>query len=69
MPGVDDAGQTGYLGPCPPAGDIAHRYQITVHALDVTSLDLPAATPPAVTGFTMSGHVIGFARMTVTARR
>jgi Raf kinase inhibitor-like YbhB/YbcL family protein len=67
--GLNDAGQTGYLGPCPPAGDIVHRYQITVYALDVASLGLPAGAPPAVAGFTMSSHIIGYARMTVTARR
>ena len=67
--GVDDAGQTGYLGPCPPTGDIAHRYQITVYALNTASLGLPAATPAAVTASTISGHVIGYAQLTATARR
>jgi Raf kinase inhibitor-like YbhB/YbcL family protein len=67
--GTDDAGRTGYMGPCPPAGDIAHRYRITVYALDTDSLDLPAATPPAVTRFTMSGHVIGSATLTAIASR
>ena len=67
--GTDDAGVNGYLGPCPPAGDIAHHYEITVYALNVPSLDLPAATPAAVTVFTMSSHVIGYAEMTVDARR
>jgi Raf kinase inhibitor-like YbhB/YbcL family protein len=67
--GTDDAGVTGWMGPCPPAGDVAHHYEITVYALDTASLGLPAATPAAVTAFTMSGHVIGYARMTVTARR
>lgn len=67
--GTDDAGITGYLGPCPPAGDITHHYEITVYALNVPSLGLPAATPAAVTVFTMSSHVIGYAEMTVDARR
>ncbi|WP_441248104.1 YbhB/YbcL family Raf kinase inhibitor-like protein [Kitasatospora sp. McL0602] len=67
--GTNDAGRAGYLGPCPPVGDITHRYQITVYALDVPSLGLPAATPPSVTTFTMSGHILGYARMTATARR
>jgi len=69
IPGVDDAGLSGYLGPCPPAGDVAHRYQITVYALDTASLGLSASTPAAVTAFTMSGHVIGYARITAIARR
>ncbi|MER5636141.1 YbhB/YbcL family Raf kinase inhibitor-like protein [Kitasatospora sp. NPDC002227] len=67
--GIDDAGLTGYLGPCPPAGDVRHRYQVTVYALDVPSLALPANTPAALTAFTMSGHVIGYGRITATARR
>jgi hypothetical protein len=67
--GTDDAGRAGYLGPCPPAGDVAHHYQITVYALDVPTLALPATTSPAVVGFTMSGHVLGYGRLTLTARR
>jgi Raf kinase inhibitor-like YbhB/YbcL family protein len=67
--GVDDAGRAGYLGPCPPAGDIAHRYQITVYALDTETLGLPAATPAAVTAFTISAHIVGYAQITAIARR
>jgi len=37
MQGNNDAGRTGYTGPCPPAGN-PHRYEITVYALD-KSLD------------------------------
>ncbi|KDN82431.1 YbhB/YbcL family Raf kinase inhibitor-like protein [Kitasatospora cheerisanensis] len=67
--GTDDAGLRGYLGPCPPAGDRPHRYRITVYALDTASLALPAETPPAVTAFTMSGHVLAFAQTTAVAAR
>lgn len=67
--GTNDAGARGYLGPCPPAGDSAHHYQITVYALDVPSLGLPADTPATVTTFTMSNHILGYARITATARR
>lgn len=67
--GTDDAGMTGYLGPCPPSGDIVHRYEITVYALDTPSLDLPATAPAAVTAVTLSGHIIGYARITATAHR
>lgn len=67
--GVDDAGVTGYLGPCPPAGDRTHHYLMTVLALNVPTLDLPATTSPAFTSFAMSAHVIGYARITATARR
>ena len=67
--GTDSAGITGYLGPCPPAGDITHHYEITVYALNVASLDLPSSTPAALTTFSMSSHIIGYAEMTVDARR
>ncbi|MFR9798842.1 YbhB/YbcL family Raf kinase inhibitor-like protein [Streptomyces sp. MS06] len=67
--GTGDSGKTGYLGPCPPSGDLTHHYEITVYALDVPTLDLPASTPPTVAAFTMSGHVIGYARITGTAHR
>ncbi|WP_392667905.1 YbhB/YbcL family Raf kinase inhibitor-like protein [Streptomyces sp. LN785] len=67
--GTDDAGVTGYLGPCPPTGDVTHHYRISVYALDVPTLALPAGTPAAVTTFTMSGHVIGYARLTALAHR
>ncbi|WP_282202933.1 YbhB/YbcL family Raf kinase inhibitor-like protein [Kitasatospora fiedleri] len=67
--GADDAGVQGYLGPCPPVGDRPHHYQINVYALDTPSLALPAATPAAVTAFSMSGHVIGHAQTTALAAR
>ncbi|CAO5251496.1 YbhB/YbcL family Raf kinase inhibitor-like protein [Frankia sp. AgKG'84/4] len=67
--GTDDAGVAGYLGPCPPAGDIAHHYQFTVYALDIPSLGLASTTPPAVAAFTLSSHVLGYARITATAQR
>lgn len=67
--GTGDSGTVGYLGPCPPSGDITHHYEISVYALDVPTLQLPATTTPTVAAFTMSGHVIGQARITATARR
>ncbi|MGW7422912.1 YbhB/YbcL family Raf kinase inhibitor-like protein [Streptomyces sp. NPDC054813] len=67
--GTNDAGQTGYLGTCPPAGDITHHYRSTVYALETPSLQLPAVTPVASTEFTMSSHVLGTATITATARR
>ncbi|MTE12233.1 YbhB/YbcL family Raf kinase inhibitor-like protein [Nocardia aurantiaca] len=67
--GVNDAGVPGYLGPCPPTGDRPHTYQISVLALDIPTLDLPAATTPTVVSFSMGSHIIGVARTTLTARR
>lgn len=34
--GQNDAGGTGYTGPCPPSEDGAHRYRFTAYALDRT---------------------------------
>jgi Raf kinase inhibitor-like YbhB/YbcL family protein len=61
--GTNDAGLTGYLGPCPPPGDRTHRYQLTVYALDVSSLGLPPSVRAAVVGFTIRTHILGFARL------
>jgi Raf kinase inhibitor-like YbhB/YbcL family protein len=61
--GTNDAGLTGYLGPCPPPGDRTHRYQLTVYALNVHSLNLQPSVRAAVVGFTMRTHILGFARL------
>lgn len=59
-----DAGTPGYLGPCPPGGDRAHRYVFTLYALS-RPLDLPANTPPAILGFSLNG--ITLAKTSITA--
>ena len=61
--GTNDAGLTGYLGPCPPPGDRVHRYQLTVYALDIASLGLPFSVRAAVVAFSMRLHILAFARM------
>ena len=65
--GGNDAGLTGYLGPCPPPGDRTHRYKLTVFALDVPSLNLLASARPAVVAFSMRLHILGFGRLIGTA--
>lgn len=42
---------------------------ITVYALDTPSLGLPATSTPAVAAFTQSSHILGYGRITATARR
>jgi len=39
--------KAGYSGSCPPPGDAAHRYEVTVYALKVALLELPADATPA----------------------
>ncbi|WGH85636.1 YbhB/YbcL family Raf kinase inhibitor-like protein [Auritidibacter ignavus] len=62
-----DGGGPGFIGAAPPAGHGPHRYFITVHALDVESLDIPADSSNAFFGFNRFGHVLGRATIVVTA--
>jgi len=64
--GTNDAGLTGYLGPCPPPGDRTHRYRLSVFALDVSSLGLPGTTRGAVVAFSMRLHILAVGRMVAT---
>jgi Raf kinase inhibitor-like YbhB/YbcL family protein len=63
--GRTDFGTAGYGGACPPAGDPAHRYVFTVHALKVEKLDLPADASAALVGFMLHGTEL--ARTSLTA--
>ena len=54
----NDAGQARYIGAAPPAGHGPHRYYVTVHAVDVDKLDLPAEATPAFLGFNLFQHAI-----------
>ena len=42
-----DAPEAHYYGPCPDAGDPPHHYTITVYALSVEHLDVPATSTAA----------------------
>ena len=55
---MTDFGTIGYGGPCPPPGDKAHMYVITVHALNVDKLGLDEKANPAVVGFNIGAHTI-----------
>jgi Raf kinase inhibitor-like YbhB/YbcL family protein len=63
--GRTDFGMPGYGGACPPAGDPAHRYVFTVHALKVEKLELPPDASPALVGFML--HSTEIARTSLTA--
>ena len=54
--GNTDFGTTGYGGPCPPVGDKPHHYHITVYALNVDKLDIPANATAAYVGFNLHSH-------------
>jgi Raf kinase inhibitor-like YbhB/YbcL family protein len=61
-----DFGTGGYGGPCPPAGDKPHRYQITVFAVDVDKLPFAKneEASAASVGFDLHFHAI--AKTTLT---
>lgn len=63
----NDARAPRYLGAAPPAGHGAHRYFITVHALDTEDLGVPEDATPAFLGFTMASHILGRATLVATA--
>lgn len=65
---TNDYGVVGYGGLCPPKGR-THRYVITVHALNVEQLTLPANASPALTGFMAWVHGIDKASVTILAGR
>lgn len=55
--GVNDFGEKGYSGPCPPAGK-SHTYRFILYALDAELILKPGATKEEVLK-AMEGHVLG----------
>jgi Raf kinase inhibitor-like YbhB/YbcL family protein len=64
-----DYGTKGYGGPCPPQGDKPHRYIVTVHALKVPKLDVPADATAALAGFMVNANTLAKATFTFTYGR
>ncbi|MFN3228073.1 YbhB/YbcL family Raf kinase inhibitor-like protein [Rhodobacteraceae bacterium CCMM004] len=64
--GINDAGITGFIGPCPPIGR-THTYQYTVHALDTDTLGAPEGASGALTGFFLFQHTLETATLNVIA--
>jgi Raf kinase inhibitor-like YbhB/YbcL family protein len=62
--GKTDFGAAGYGGPCPPPGDKPHRYIITVTALKVDKIDVPADATAAYVGFMTHMNKLGSATLT-----
>jgi hypothetical protein len=63
--GHTDYGSSEYGGPCPPPGP-AHRYNITVYALDTEKLPLDKTTTGAKLEFMASQHTL--AKGTISGR-
>jgi Raf kinase inhibitor-like YbhB/YbcL family protein len=54
----NDYGTIGFGGACPPVGDKAHTYIVTVHALDVEILPVEANTNAPIVGYQINAHTI-----------
>ncbi|MBV7300325.1 YbhB/YbcL family Raf kinase inhibitor-like protein [Enterovibrio paralichthyis] len=59
----NDFGYIGFGGACPPPDAPKHNYEITVYALDVESLGVPADGAPALAGYYILQHRIGEAQL------
>jgi Raf kinase inhibitor-like YbhB/YbcL family protein len=55
---------SGYSGSCPPPADEPHRYVMTVYALKVASLDVPADATSASMLMTIQANSLGEASLT-----
>ena len=58
-----DAPEPHYYGPCPPVGDPAHRYVITVYALKVDHLNLPPSATAADLDYAANSQMISKASL------
>ena len=61
--GRTDFGFSLYGGPCPPVGDHAHHYGITVYALKVPSLPLDETASGAQVGSTLGAKTLATAKI------
>lgn len=61
--GVNDFGEAGHRGPCPPVGDDPHRYRFVVHALGAASELRDRATADEVRE-AVAGHTIATGELT-----
>ena len=66
--GANGSGDAGYVPPCPPEGDDAHRYVFTVYAVDAT-LDLGQGFTVGDLEAALDGHVLGSGEISGTFAR
>jgi Raf kinase inhibitor-like YbhB/YbcL family protein len=67
--GRNDYGSFDFGGACPPVGDKPHRYIVTLHALNVDKIDVPATATPALIGFNLNANRVGSATLSATFGR
>ncbi|HEX6106907.1 MAG TPA: YbhB/YbcL family Raf kinase inhibitor-like protein [Gemmatimonadales bacterium] len=65
--GLNDSGDVGYSGPCPPPGK-PHRYFVRLHALDVVLNLAPGVNRPELEE-AMEGHVLAVGTLMGTYER
>ncbi|MES2524692.1 MAG: YbhB/YbcL family Raf kinase inhibitor-like protein [Gemmatimonadota bacterium] len=65
--GLNDDGNPGYTGPCPPSG--SHRYFHKLYALDTALADLGARATKTDLERAMEGHVLATAELIGTYER
>ena len=61
--GRNDAGSTGYFGPCPPPGKV-HHYVFTLYALDVAAIEAGQPMDARQVEKRMQGHILARASYT-----
>jgi Raf kinase inhibitor-like YbhB/YbcL family protein len=66
---VNDFGDRGYGGPCPPRGEKPHRYVLTVHALKIDKVGVPHHSSAAFVRYMIFANQIGFGSIEVTLGR
>jgi Raf kinase inhibitor-like YbhB/YbcL family protein len=66
--GLNDFGQAGWRGPCPPPGHGPHRYFFRLHGLE-RELDLPAGPGKAEVERALEGRVLAVAELVGTYER
>ena len=57
--GMNSYGMNGYGGACPPPGDPAHAYHLTLYALGTDEIDLPEGSPAEKVVFMATEHILG----------
>jgi len=67
--GINDAGNVGYHGPCPPTGHGPHRYVFELYALDVSHLALGEGASREEVETKIEGHILAKAKLTGTYQR
>lgn len=55
---MTDFGAAKFGGACPPKGDKAHAYVVTLYALDTDKLDVTAKSDSALVGYMIHSHTI-----------